>query len=128
MFSYEKLEIWQLAIVYAKQIYITTKHFPDEEKYGLVSQLRRAAISISANIAEGSGAITLKDRLNYLDIAIKSALETTSEIQVAFELGFIKKEERDTLYESAEKIIRKIRSFKKVLNDDQRQTTRDKQL
>lgn len=127
MFSYEKLEIWQLAISYAKGIYKITSSFPDEEKYGLISQLRKATISISANIAEGSGSVTLKERLNYLDVAIKSALETTSEIQIAFELGFIKSEERDTLYESAEKIIRKIRSFKNAIKSDLRSSIRDKQ-
>ena len=56
MFSYENLEIWQLAIEYAKIIYNITNKFPKSEQYGLSSQLQRAAVSISANIAEGSGA------------------------------------------------------------------------
>lgn len=67
MFSYESLEIWKLSIKYAKAVYSITSKFPKSELYGLVSQLRRASISISANIAEGSGAVGLKDRLNYLD-------------------------------------------------------------
>jgi len=120
MFTYESLEIWQLAIDYAKKIYRVTSGFPKEELYGLVSQLRRAAISISANIAEGSGSSTIKDRCNYLDISIKSTLETTSEVQVAFELGYIDKKTRDELYESAEKIIRKVRSFKKFLKNGEK--------
>lgn len=117
MFSYEKLEIWQLAINYAKFIYNISKTFPKDELYGLVNQLRRAAVSISANIAEGSGAIGTKDRLNYLDIAVKSALETTSLIQIALELEYIDNKTRNLLYEEAEKIIRKIRSFKKSIRD-----------
>ncbi|MDO8639145.1 MAG: four helix bundle protein [Candidatus Daviesbacteria bacterium] len=116
MFVYESLEIWQLAVEYAKEIYKITTKFPITERYGLSSQLQRAAVSISANIAEGSGAVGIRDRLNYLDIAIKSALETTSEIQIAFKLGYIDKKTRDDLYESAEKIIRKIRAFKNFLN------------
>lgn len=120
MFTYESLDIWKLAIIYAKSIYQTTHRFPKSEYYGLVSQLRRAAISISANIAEGSGSTSLRDKLNFLDIAIKSALETTSEIQVAFELRFIDKNHRDELYEEAERIIRKIRAFKKFLKSDKR--------
>lgn len=117
MFTYESLDIWKLAIIYAKSVYQITHEFPKSEHYGLVSQLRRAAISISANIAEGSGSTSLKDKLNFLDIAIKSALETTSEIQIAFELGFINKNNRDGLYEKAETIIRKIRAFKKFLKN-----------
>ncbi len=115
MFSYENLEIWNLAISYAKNIYLATINFPRSEEFGLVSQLRRAAISISANIAEGSGATALKEKLRYLDIAIKSALETTSEIQIAYELDFVDKTTRDRLYEDAERIVRKIRAFKKAL-------------
>lgn len=126
MFSYESLEIWQLAIIYAKKIYLITGSFPTTEQLGLISQLRRAAISVSANIAEGSGATTLKDKLKYLDIAIKSALETTSEIQLSLELGFIDNLTRNQLYEDAEKIIRKIRAFKKTLLD-KRYPTDDKQ-
>lgn len=118
MFAYESLDIWKLAIAYAKNIYSITYRFPKSEYYGLVSQLRRAAISISANIAEGSGSTSLKDRLNFLDVAIKSALETTSEIQIAFELEFIDKNNREILYEEAEKIIRKIRAFKRFLKND----------
>lgn len=115
MFSYESLEIWQLGIGYAKRIYLVTNSFPRPEQHGLVSQLRRAAVSISANIAEGSGSTALKEKLRYLDIAIKSALETTSEVQIALELGFITQTIRNELYENAEKIIRKIRAFKKSL-------------
>jgi len=118
MFAYESLDIWKLAVAYAKSIYRITRQFPKSEYYGLVNQLRRAAVSISANIAEGSGSTSLKDKLNFLDIAIKSALETTSEIQIAFELKFIDRTTRDELYEEAEKIIRKIRAFKKFLKND----------
>ena len=120
MFSYESLEIWQLAINYAKTIYKTTNKFPKTEQYGLASQLQRAAVSISANIAEGSGASTTNDKLHYLDIAVKSALETTSEIQISFELSYLNEPTRNHLYEEAEKIIRKIRSYKKFLQSGKR--------
>lgn len=120
MFSYESLEIWQLAVQYAKNIYKITNKFPRNETFGLSSQLQRSAVSISANIAEGSGSTGIKDKLNYLDIAIKSALESTSEIQIAYELEYINLAARDELYLSAETIIKKIRSFKKfVLNHKQ---------
>ena len=128
MFAYESLEIWKLSIIYAKEIYKITTVFPKDELYGLSSQLRRAAVSISANIAEGSGSMTIKDKLNFLDIAIKSALETTSEIQISLELNYINKNTRDDLYEQAEKIIRKIRAYKKFLNSDKRLTIYDKPI
>lgn len=117
MFAYESLDIWKLSIEYAKTIYKVTDIFPKSEIYGLTNQLRRAAVSISANIAEGSGASTINDRLHYLDIAVKSALETTSEIQVAFELNYLNEEVRNQLYEKAEKIIRKVRSYKSFLRN-----------
>ncbi|TSC87502.1 MAG: hypothetical protein G01um10147_480 [Microgenomates group bacterium Gr01-1014_7] len=120
MFSYESLEIWQLAINYAKTIYKITNKFPRSEQYGLSSQLQRAAVSISANIAEGSGASSINDKIHYLDIAVKSALETTSEIQIAFELSYLNEVTRNQFYEEAEKIIRKIRSYKKFLKTDKR--------
>ena len=63
MFTYESLDIWKLAIDYAKIIYKVTSKFPRSEQYGLSSQLRRASISISANIAEGSGAVGVKKKI-----------------------------------------------------------------
>ncbi len=115
MFTYESLDIWKLAIEYARTIYKVTDAFPRSEIYGLTNQVRRAAVSISANIAEGSGASSLNDKLHYLDIAVKSALETTSEIQIALELNYLNESIRNQLYEEAEKIIRKIRSYKNFL-------------
>ncbi len=118
MFTYESLEIWQLAIAYAKDVYKVTNRFPKSEIYGLTNQLRRAVVSISANIAEGSGSTSIKDKCNYLDIAIKSALEVTSELRIAFELKYIDQQTLDDLYKQAEIIIRKIRAFKKFLKND----------
>lgn len=117
MFSYENLEIWQLAIEYAKTIYSITSKFPKSEQYGLSSQLQRAAVSISANIAEGSGATGLKDKLNFLDIAIKSALETTSEIHIAFGLNYLNGQAREEVYSQAEVIIKRVRAFKRFLQN-----------
>lgn len=118
MFAYESLEIWKLAVIFAREIYKITNKFPRSEVYGLTNQLRRAVVSISANIAEGSGATGTKDKLNYLDIAIKSALEVTSELRIAFELNYIDQKNLEDLYNQAETIIRKIRAFKKFLKND----------
>lgn len=117
MFNYETLDIWRLAISYAKNIYRTTNQFPKCELYGLTDQLRRSAVSISANIAEGSGSSTTKDKINYIDISIKSALESTSEIRIALELNYISNDEYRKLYDEAEVLIKRIRSFKNFLKN-----------
>lgn len=115
VFRFEELEIWKLAIDYGNELYDIAERFPTKEIYGLGSQLRRAAVSISNNIAEGSGASTTKDFRSFLDISIKSVLETVNILYFAKLREYIAEEERLKLYEEAEKIIRKTRSLKKVL-------------
>lgn len=74
--TFETLEAWQEAQNLAVLIYDTTRSFPQEEIYGITNQLRRAAASVSANIAEGYGRTSSKDRLHFLNIAYGSLLET----------------------------------------------------
>jgi four helix bundle protein len=115
MFRFENLEIWKLAINYAKECYILANKFPQKEQFSLADQLRRAAISVSNNIAEGSAFSNLKFK-NFLDISIGSALETVNIILFSIEVGYIDRKKEGALYEEAEKLIRKIRSFKSYLN------------
>ena len=115
MFRFESLEIWNLAIEYGNKLYDIANNFPDREIYGLSSQLKRAAVSISSNIAEGSGANTDRDFANFLDISVKSTLETVSILFFAKLRKYINEAKRKELYEQAEKLIRKIRAFKKAI-------------
>jgi len=115
VFRFEELEIWKLAIEYGNELYNIADKFPSKELYGLGSQLRRAAVSISNNIAEGSGASTNKDFCFFLDTSIKSTLETVNILYFAQIRKYLTEEKRLKLYEEAEKIIRKIRSFKRTL-------------
>ena len=115
MFRFEKLEIWELGIEYGNRLYDVAETFPKSEQFSLTSQLKRATVSISNNIAEGSGAATSKDFKNYLDIAIKSSLETVNILFFAQRRKFVQEGSRLELYEEAKKLIRKIRSFKKTL-------------
>lgn len=108
-----------MAVAYAEEIYRLTEGFPKDELYGLTSQLRRAAVSISSNIAEGSGSSTIKDYSNYLNVAIKSTLETVSELVISEKRGYINTQKREELYEKAEALIRKMRAFKRSLSDKQ---------
>ena len=68
-YSFEKLEVWKEAIQLSKEVYKVTSSFPIEERFGLISQIRRAAISISANLAEGRSRITSKEKAHFLTIA-----------------------------------------------------------
>jgi four helix bundle protein len=115
MFRFESLDIWKLAIEYGNALYNIADSFPKEEIYGLSSQLKRAAVSISNNIAEGSGASTNKDFSCFLDISVKSALETVNILYFALSRGYIHEREQGQLYENAEILIKKIRAFKKGL-------------
>lgn len=115
MFRFENLEIWKLATEYADELYDTANKFPAEEKFALADQLKRAAVSISNNIAEGSGATTIKDFSCFLDISIKSALETVNIVYFAHLRKYISPERKQYFYQKAETLIKKIRAFKKSL-------------
>ncbi|MEK7605495.1 MAG: four helix bundle protein [Patescibacteria group bacterium] len=116
-FRFEKLLIWKDAIVYAKKVYIVADKLPKEELYGLISQLKRAGLSISSNIAEGSGSTTVNDFCHYLDIAIKSTIETVSQLLFAVEMGYLKETDVQLLYDEAQILIKRIQSFKKSLKN-----------
>ena len=112
MFRFEELEIWQLAIDYAKAIYQLVEKFPKVEMFALSDQIRRAVVSISNNIAEGSGG-TDRDFANYLDIAAKSTLETVNCLHLAREFGYINESVERDFYGRAELLVKKIRALKR---------------
>lgn len=89
-FSFEKLEVWQLARQLAGNIYKTTQTFPVEEKYSLISQIRRCAVSVSANIAEGTTRFTAKDQAHFTTIAFSSLMELFNHLIIAADLGYMK--------------------------------------
>jgi len=87
--SYRDLIVWQKSMQLVKDIYEITKNFPQEEKFGLTSQIKRAAVSIPSNIAEGRGRETNKDFIYFLRIALGSLYELQTQIELSYELGFI---------------------------------------
>ncbi len=115
MFRFEKLDIWKLAIDYVNDVYELAETFPVKERYNMVDQLRRAALSISNNIAEGSGVSTNKNFSSFLDISISSALETVNILYMARKREYISEQDRLVLYQKAETLIKKICAFKKSL-------------
>lgn len=89
MKSYRDLIVWQKAMLLVDEIYQITRKLPDDEKFGLISQIRRSAISIPSNIAEGYGRNYTKDYIRFLQIARGSLFECQTQLEIAINLKFI---------------------------------------
>ena len=89
MRPHEKLDVWGRAVDFVVEVYRATELFPKEEKFGLTSQLRRAAVSMPANIAEGAGRTPRKEFAHFLSNAQGSASEVETELLIAYRLGFL---------------------------------------
>jgi four helix bundle protein len=87
--NHKKLDVWQLAIKFVPKIYKITSSYPRDELFGLVSQTRRASISISANIAEGSSRKSLVERKRFYEISRSSLVEVDNHLVIAIELGML---------------------------------------
>lgn len=114
-YNFEKLEIWQLSKNLTVMIYNATKDFPDSEKFGITNQLRRAAVSIPTNIAEGVNKITEKERSRYLQIAYGSSMEVISLLLISFELNYISSEDLEKYRIIINEISNKINAYNKKL-------------
>ena len=112
-YNFEKLEVWKYSIEFAKNIYEITEKFPDIEKFGLVSQIRRAAVSISSNLAEGSAKQSLKDQARFTEISFGSLMEILNQIILAFELNFIKEKDYFVIRKNIENFSRQLNALKK---------------
>ncbi len=86
--SFKNLEVWQRAIQLTVQVYGFTSSFPDSERFGLTNQLRRAAVSVASNIAEGYGRVSRGEYIQFLGHARGSAYEIETQLTIAKELGF----------------------------------------
>jgi len=113
IFSFEKLNVWIDAKELVKTIYQITKDFPNEEKFGLTNQLRRAAISVSSNLAEGTSRKTNKDKAHFTTIAFSSLMEVLNQVIIAKELKFIKEEDYQAIRPEIEKIANKLNALRK---------------
>jgi four helix bundle protein len=113
--NFKELKIWQRSIQLAKEVYEITAKFPKEEKYGLTSQIQRSVVSISSNIAEGSGRTTMPDFKRFLAIALGSAFELETQIILAHEFDYITLEQMENTNNELNEIQRMLRSFSKTL-------------
>ena len=107
--SYKDLIVWQKSIVLVREIYELTKTFPNEEKFGLVSQMRRAAVSVPSNIAEGQARRTTPDFVRFVSNAEGSLAELDTQLIIALQLGFCNEAR-------SEKCFDLIEENKKMLN------------
>ena len=92
VYSFEKLTSWQHARQLAVWTYIITKDFPSEEKFGIIAQMRRAAISVASNIAEGTSRKTAKDQAHFSTIAYSSTIELLNDLIIANDLEYLSNE------------------------------------
>ena len=104
--GFRDLKVWQRAMELVTKVYQFTRTFPAEERFGLTSQLRRAAVSVPTNIAEGSGRLTNGEIANSLSVARGSAKEVATLSELAFRLGFLEKEGAGDTIDEAEEISR----------------------
>ena len=93
IYSFEKLECWQHARKLAVWTYTNTKDFPAEEKFGIISQMRRAAISIASNIAEGTSRKTMKEQSHFSTISYSSTIELLNDLIISNDLLFLSGEQ-----------------------------------
>jgi len=115
MHNFRKLDIWIKSVNFVTEIYRVTEILPSKEKYGLISQLERAAVSIPTNIAEGSAKTSNKDFARFLEMAIGSAYEVETELVVSFNLEYINKDSYEKLQNELVILEKMITAFKNQL-------------
>jgi len=113
--SFRDLEIWQRGIILTEAVYESTKAFPKEELYGLVAQLRRTAVSIPSNIAEGFARRHNKEYKQFLHISLGSCAELTTQVIIASKLRYIADKAADDMVNEVEEISRMTMSLIKKL-------------
>jgi len=112
---HHNLELWKRSLNFVTKVYKVTAKFPDVEKFGLISQMRRAAVSMPSNIAEGAARSSKKEFINFLHIAQGSAAELETQILISQNLAFISQPQVDSLLEELEEISKMIIGLQKSL-------------
>ena len=120
-YSFEKLEVWNDARNLVKMIYLQTNNFPERERFGLSSQMQRAAVSIVSNITEGVSRSSVKEKIRFLELAYGSLMELYCQLYVSVDLDYLTPDMFTLIKAEIDKIANKAnalkRSFIKQLND-----------
>jgi len=117
MRNYKELEIWRRSMDLVKRVYVESRSLPSNEKYGLTSQIRRSAVSIPSNIAEGCSRTSRKDFARFIELSIGSAFELETQLLIALETEMIKKENIQSIIDELNEIQRMSNSYRiNILN------------
>jgi four helix bundle protein len=114
-FRFERIEAWQLARAFNKAVYRAARGFPKDEMFALTSQIRRASVSVSSNIAEGSGRNSDADFAHFLEIAYGSLMEVVSQLYLALDQGYVRDVQFDELLAEADVLASKLVALSKAL-------------
>ena len=115
MFNFEKLEVWHKSVDFADSVYSITRSFPDEERFGLTSQMRRAAVSISSNIAEGRSRASRPDFARFIELATGSVFEVVSHATIGKQQSFLSAADYDRLYQACEEQSKMLSGLRRSL-------------
>ena len=111
-FSFENLNVYQLVRGFVRDVYLVQKGFPAEERFALCDQIRRALISISSNLAEGSGRDSFKEKIHFVNISYGSLMEVYSQLQLSVDLGFLSQTKFDLLKQDIINIAKMLSGLK----------------
>lgn len=117
MHNFKELEIWKRSRVFCSLIYSVTNDFPASEKFGITNQMRRCAVSVPSNIAEGASRESNKDFCRFLEIAIGSCYELETQLLISHDLGFLDNNKIKDLQEELNRIIMMTSRFRSVLRN-----------
>ena len=112
---YQDLKVWKAGMILASLCYQITRRFPHDERYGLTAQIRRAAASVPANIAEGHGRLHRGDYLRFLSAAIGSLRELETEVLLAKQLGYVANGDGNQIFQLADEVGRMLGSLTRTL-------------
>ena len=111
VYSFEKLEVWQLSRKLIVEIYRITRKYPEEEKFGLVNQTRRASVSVASNLAEGTSRNSKKDKAHFSQLSYSSLMEVLSQIIISNDLDFISLESLNDIRLQIDEIANKLNAL-----------------
>lgn len=114
-YSFEKLEVWNDARLFVSIIYKITNNFPEKEKYGICSQMQRAAVSVVSNIAEGVSRNSVKEQIRFIEVAYGSLMEVYCQLYITMDLNYLSPEIFDKTKEDIDKIANKLNALNRSL-------------
>jgi four helix bundle protein len=115
MHNFKELKIWQKALELSVDVYKVTSLFPKEDKFGLISQIKRSAVSIPSNIAEGAGRNSVKEFLYFLSVANGSSYELQTQLLISNKLNFLKDDVLESMLSELDEIQKMNYNFQKTL-------------